>query len=405
MLKLSKRIISAPESPIRKLAKFADQAKRRGIKVYHLNIGQPDIETPREMTGALKNFSEKIIYYTDSQGIAELLEAFLVHYRKLGVKGLKKENLIVTAGGSEGLLWAMEAVADAGEEIIVLEPFYANYEGFASLAGVKLVPVTTKIENGFHLPAEKEILEKISKKTKAILIANPNNPTGTIYTKNEIELLAKICKKQKLFLIVEPVYQDFYFEGKQPFFALNLEKKYLEQVVVVDSLSKRYSLCGARIGCLASFNKQVIENVLKYAQARLCAGMVDQIMAEKMIKIKASYSEKIRAEYKKRRDVLCEGLSKISGVKFLVPEGAFYLVCELPVDDAELFCQWLLTDFSLDGETVMQAPASGFYKTAGLGKKQVRIAYVLKASDLKKAMKILKIAIEKYISKASPRCA
>ena len=395
-MKLSKRIIKAPPSPIRKLAKFADEAKGKGIKVYNLNIGQPDIKTPKEMIGALRNFSEEIVAYTNSQGIDELIEAFLVHYRKLGVKGLKKENLIITAGGSEGLLWAMEAVGDAGEEIIVFEPFYANYDGFASLAGVNLVPVTTKIENGFHLPAEKEILEKISKKTKAILIANPNNPTGTIYSRQEIELLAKICKKHNLFLIVEAVYQDFYFGKKPPFFALNLEKKHLRQLVVVDSLSKRFSLCGARIGCLVSFNKDLIENVLKYAQARLCVGMVDQVMAAKMNKIKAGYSEKIRAEYKKRRDVLCRGLKKISKVRFLVPEGAFYLICELPVSDAEHFCQWLLTDFVFGGQTVALAPAAGFYKTKGLGKKQARIAYVLKASDLKKAMKILKAAVKQY---------
>ncbi len=320
----------------------------------------------------------------------------MTHYRRLGAKGLKKENLIVTTGGSEGLFWVMEAVCDVREEIIVFEPFYANYNGFASLAGVTLRPVTAKIEDGFHLPSERQIIRKIGRKTRAILVANPNNPTGTVYTKQEIELLAQICKKHNLYLIVEAVYQDFYFGKKPPFFALNLKKDILDQVILADSLSKRFSFCGGRIGCLVSFNKGLIDNVLKYGQARLCAGMVDQMMAAKMGEIKASYSKKIRSEYKKRRDILCQGLSRISGVKFLKPEGAFYIICELPIDDAEKFCQWLLTDFSLNKETVMLAPATGFYKTYGLGKKQVRIAYVLKASDLKKAMGILKVAIEQY---------
>lgn len=382
-----------PESPIRKLVPYADAAKARGTKVYHLNIGDPDIKTPEVMIKALKKFPEKIIRYCNSRGEKPFLEALVKYYHNLGFKDLETENLIVTMGGSEAIFWTMMAICEAGDEILVFEPFYANYNGFAKMAGIKLMPITTTIDNGFHLPSKQEVVKAISSRTKGILICNPSNPTGTIYTQNELKILWGIAKEFHLFLLSDEVYREFAYDGKQ---ATSLLSYQGDNLIVLDSLSKRYSLCGARLGCVVSRNKELIKLLLKFGQARLSAGFVDQLMAAKLTDLEANYFDKTRDEYQARRDVVVNGLKEIEGVVCQVPEGAFYLIAKLPVKSAEDFAKWLLTDFSDQGETIMVAPAAGFYATKGLGQDEIRIAYVINQKDLKRSMEILKIAIEKY---------
>ncbi len=389
-----------PQSPIRKLVPFAMEAKKRGTKVYHLNIGDPDIETPDVMISALRNWDRKIISYENSQGNAEFLKSLLFYYQKLGFIDLTEKNLQVTVGGSEGLLWAMMTVCNPGDEIIVFEPFYANYNSFAVEAGVKFVPVTTQIEDGFHI-AELSLPKKITKKTKAILICNPNNPTGTMYSPQELEMLYDFCRKNKLWLISDEVYREFVYDGKKQTSVLEVEKEKSAVstnsfVVVCDSLSKRYSLCGARLGCLVSRNQDFMQAVLKFAQARLSAPLVEQVISAKLSAVKDSYMKKVNQEYQKRRDLVCKKLTEIKGCVFRKPEGAFYIIAKLPVTDAEKFCQWLLTDFEENRETLMLAPAQGFYATKGRGKQEVRIAYVLNCQDLGRAMELLQKAIVKY---------
>lgn len=392
-MKFSKRILDMSASPIRKLVPFADGAKKKGIKVYHLNIGDPDIKTPKPMVNFLKKFPHDIIRYCNSQGEKPFLEALVWYYHNLGFKDLTTDNIIVTQGGSEAIFWTMLAICEPRDEIVVFEPFYANYNGYGYLAQVKLVPVTTSLGNGFHLPSKNEIIAKITPKTRGILICNPSNPTGTIYTRNELKMLWDIAKQFHLFLLSDEVYREFAYDGNKSYSILNWPGSNL---IVLDSLSKRYSLCGARLGCIVTRNKELIQLVLKFGQARLSAGFIDQTMAASLVKLRPDYFDKTRDEYQARRDVVIAGLKQIPGAVCQKPEGAFYLIAKLPVKNAEDFAKWLLTDFSDHGETIMVAPAAGFYATSGLGKNEVRIAYVINQKDLKRAMEILEKALEGY---------
>lgn len=401
MILFSDKSKKLPQSPIRKLVPLAQSAKSRGIKVFHLNIGDPDIKTPTVMIKALKSWDREIISYENSQGNAELLTSLAWYYQKLGYKGITEKNIQITLGGSEGLLWIFLTIADPGDDILVFEPFYANYNSFAVMSGVKLVPVTTKIDNGFHLPIS-SIQEKITSRTRGILICNPNNPTGTLYTKDELQQLYDLCRQNNLWLVSDEVYREFVYDGKKQTSILEIEQNSLGQeesnVVLCDSLSKRYSLCGARLGCLVSRNDEFMSSVLKLAQARLSAPLIEQIIASKMKEVNEEYLRNVNKEYQARRDFVCQQLAGIKGVIFTKPEGAFYIIVKLPVDSAENFCKWLLTDFEDNRETIMLAPAAGFYATAGLGLNEIRIAYVLNLDDLKQAMKLLKKALTRYNS-------
>ena len=383
-----------PESPIRKLVPFAENAKKRGIEVFHLNIGQPDIKTPDVALEAIKNNTVEVLAYSRSEGSDEYRQKIANYYAKHNIN-VTAEEIIVTTGGSEALLFAMGSITDPGDEIIIPEPFYANYNGFSIASGVNIVPVISKIEDNFALPKIEEFEKLISPKTKAILICNPGNPTGYLYSKEEIQKLAEIAKKHDLFLISDEVYREFVYDNVQHQSVLSdfgLE----DHAIIIDSVSKRYSMCGARIGCLVTKNKEVLNTAMKFAQARLSPPTFAQIASEAALETPQSYFDEVIVEYKDRRDTLISELNKIEGVKVAKPKGAFYCVVELPVEDADKFAQWILEDFSLDNKTVMVAPAAGFYSTKGIGTNQVRIAYVLKKEDLIKAVEILKAAIEKY---------
>jgi len=385
-----------PESPIRKLVPYAEDAKKRGIEVFHLNIGQPDIKTPEVALEAIKNNTIKVLAYSRSEG-SETYRAKIANYYAKNNIQVTADEIIVTTGGSEALLFAMGTIADVNDEIIIPEPFYANYNGFSIASGVKIVPVISKIEDNFALPPISEFEKLITSKTKAILICNPGNPTGYLYSKEEIQKLASIVKKHDLFLIADEVYREFVYDNEShqsvlSDFGLN------NNAIIIDSVSKRYSMCGARIGCLVSKNKEVIRTALKFAQARLSPPTFAQIASEAALETPQSYFDEVIVEYKARRDILIAELSKIKGVKVARPKGAFYCVVELPVDNADTFAQWLLEDFNLNNQTVMVAPAAGFYSTPGIGMNQVRIAYVLKKEDLIKSVEILKVAIDKYNS-------
>lgn len=383
-----------PESPIRKLVPYAETAKKNGIEVFHLNIGQPDIKTPKVALEAIKNNTVEVLAYSRSEGSEEYRQKIADYYAGNSINVTASE-IIVTTGGSEALLFAMGTITDPGDEIIIPEPFYANYNGFSIASGVNIVPVVSKIENNFALPAIEEFEKLISSKTKAILICNPGNPTGYLYSRDEIQKLAEIVKKHDLFLIADEVYREFVYDNEQHYSVLNgfgLENN----AIIIDSVSKRYSMCGARIGCLVSKNKEVISTALKFAQARLSPPTFAQIASEAALETPQSYFDEVIVEYKERRDILIAELNKIEGVKVAKPKGAFYCVAELPVDDADKFAQWILEDFNLDNQTVMVAPAAGFYSTKGIGTNQIRIAYVLKKEDLIKSVKILKAAIKKY---------
>jgi aspartate aminotransferase len=396
-MKLSKVAYTTPASPIRKLVPFAMDAKKKGVKIYHLNIGDPDIKTPQVMIDFLKKWDKNPICYPNSRGEKVLLDALGRYYKSIGINDLRDENLQVTCGGSEGLFWTFLSTCDPGDEVIVFEPFYANYNGFATIAKINLVPVITKIEDNFHLPDICEIEKKISKKTKAILICNPSNPTGTVYSKEELEKLVNLAKKHNIFLISDEVYREFAYDGKKAYSLLDFRHVYSDGIVVVDSLSKRYSLCGARLGIIISYNLEIMDSFLRYAQARLSVGLIDQHMAAELTKVGKDYFKSVNDEYRERRDVLYGELSKIKGVVCRKPEGAFYMIVKLPVKDAEDFAKWLLTDFNDNGETIMVAPAKGFYKTPGLGIDEVRLAYVINQSDLIRSCEILKKALQKYI--------
>ena len=393
---VSDRLVAVPASPIRKLVPFATEAKKKGVKVYHLNIGAPNIKTPEVMIDVLKNWTDNPIAYGQSQGQPKFLESLVSYYNKLGYSFVKTNHIQVTTGGSEAISMTLFAVCAPGEEVIAFEPYYANYNSYSTINGVKIVPVLTKGETGFHLPKRSEIEKKISKKTKAILICNPSNPTGTVYTKDEMEMLVSICVKNNLFLISDEVYREFVYDGKKYFSILGYMKKYPDKMILLDSLSKRYSLCGARLGMIVSLNKEITDGTLRMAQGRLSSGYIDQAMAEKLIEVKGSYFKEVHKEYQTRRDLLYKGLKSIPGVYLEKPEGAFYTIVKLPVKSGEDFCQWLLTDFRYKNETVMVAPAAGFYGTKGMGKNEVRIAYVLNCKDLEKAIEILRLALVEY---------
>jgi aspartate aminotransferase len=383
-----------PASPIRKLVPFAEEAKKRGVKVYHLNIGQPDIPSPQVAIDALHKLDLKVLEYSHSAGNESYRKKLAVFYQKIGINVTHTEMLITT-GGSEAILFALMCCVNPGEEVITPEPFYANYNGFATTAGIKILPVTSYITDDFALPPIEEIEKKITPKTKGIIICNPNNPTGYLYSKEELLKLRDVVKKHDLFLFADEAYREFCYDGITHFSAMNLEG-IDDNVILVDSVSKRYSECGIRIGALVSRNKDVISSALKFAQARLSPPGLGQIAAEASIDTPANYFSEINSEYTARRNYMVEALNKIPGVYCPKPRGAFYTVVKLPVDDADKFAKWLLEDFNFNNQTVMVAPASGFYSTPGSGKNEVRIAYVLKIEDLKSAMLILSEALKVY---------
>lgn len=383
-----------PESPIRKLVPYADVAQKKGRKIYYLNIGQPDIKTPEIALEAVKNSNIEVLAYSHSAGFESYRNKLASYYQNIN-PSVSAADIIVTTGGSEALLFAMGTIADTDDEIIIPEPFYANYNGFAISSGVKVVPVNSVIENNFALPPISEFEKLITPKTKAILICNPGNPTGYMYSKEEIKQLAEIVKKHDLFLIADEVYREFAYDGLQHTSVLTIPG-IEEHAIVIDSVSKRYSMCGARIGCIVSQNKEIMATALKFAQARLSPPTIEQIAGEAALDTPQSYFDEVITEYKERRDLLVSELQKIPNVKVANPGGAFYCMAELPVKDADVFAQWLLEEFELNNETVMVAPAAGFYSTPGAGKNQVRIAYVLKKDDLLQAVTILKAALEIY---------
>jgi aspartate aminotransferase len=391
--KISKRAKDMPPSPIRKLVPLADAAKKRGIKIYHLNIGQPDIPTPPEFMNAVRNYNEEVLAYGNSKGSQKFLSGLVQYYKRRKIL-VEEKDIQVTTGGSEALIFAMLCVAGVGDEIIVFEPFYTNYNSFAMMADVKLAPLTLQAENGFHLPPKEKIEEKITSKTRAILICSPNNPTGSVYTREETEMIAQICKEHNLFVLSDEVYREFVYEGTHTSI-LNIEG-ISDRAILLDSISKRYSACGARIGCMVSKNEEVMSAALRLGQARLCSPSIEQFGATAALEIKDDYFEKMAEEYKRRRDTVYDELMKIPGVVCLKPSGAFYIMVKLPVKDIEDFARWMLTDFSLDSETTMIAPGPGFYATPGKGQNEARIAYVLNVDDLKKAMRILAKGIETY---------
>jgi len=391
---LSEKAILMPASPIRKLVPYAEKAKTQGTTVYHLNIGQPDIETPEVALNAVKNLDRKVIEYSHSAGFESYRNALSAYYVKNGIR-VSPEDIIITTGGSEALIFGFMTTCNPGDEVIIPEPFYANYNGFAVTAGINVVPVTATIESGFALPPITEIEKKITSKTKGIVICNPGNPTGYLYSKEELEQLRDLVKKHDLFLFADEVYREFCYDGAVPFSVMNLEG-IENNVIMIDSVSKRYSMCGARIGALISKNKEVMAAALKFGQARLSPPTIDQIAAEAALKTPQSYFDNVVREYVQRRNIMIQGLNSIPGVFCPNPSGAFYCVAKFPVDDAEKFCQWLLEDFSYEGQTVMMAPANGFYATKGAGLQEARIAYVLNQEDLKKAVICLEKALEVY---------
>ncbi|MCF0164355.1 MAG: pyridoxal phosphate-dependent aminotransferase [Bacteroidales bacterium] len=394
MLTLSKKAQAMPASPIRKLIPFSDAAKKRGIKVYHLNIGQPDIKSPVEALNAVKENDLELIAYPHSAGDIELRKGLAKYYQGIGID-VDETCINITNGGSEALQIAIGATCDPDDEIIVFEPFYTNYNTFALQNDVKFQPITTSIENGFALPPMSEIEKHITPKTKGIIINNPGNPTGTLYRKEDIAEIGKIAKKHQLYIYTDEVYREFCYTEEPHYSCMELEGLE-DNVILIDSVSKRYSLCGVRIGFIVSKNKEVMKAVLRYAQARLCSPKYGQIAALGALDAPQSYFDEVKAEYIHRRDVLVEALSKMEGVVCPTPMGAFYAAVELPIDDSDKFAQWLLEEFQYEGQTVMVAPMAGFYATKGLGTKQVRIAYVLKEEDLKAAMKCLEVALKQY---------
>jgi aspartate aminotransferase len=390
---ISQRGRRMPASPIRKLAPLADAARRRGTRVHHLNIGQPDLETPAVMRGRLAS-APPILAYTPSGGTPECVASLQGYYRRHGIV-LVSDEIVVTTGGSEAILFAMTACAGEGDEALVTEPFYTNYMAFATMAGLRLVPLRARAEDGFHLPPIEEWSRALTPRTRLVLLCNPNNPTGTVYRREEVETIAAFCREHGLFLISDEVYREFTYDGRTATSALHLPD--VEEIaVVVDSLSKRYSACGIRLGCVATRNRAVSDACLRMAQGRLSPPALAQLVALGASELGPDYAEGVVREYQARRDVLFEGLARLAGVFLRKPEGAFYFVARLPVEDSEDFASWLLTDFSLDGATVMVAPAPGFYATPGLGRDEVRIAYVLNTRDLEASVRILAHALPAY---------
>ena len=399
MPEISNKGLMMPESPIRKLVPFAEKAKRDGKKVYHLNIGQPDIETPKVALDAIKSFSSKVVEYSHSAGFESYRKGLAKYYQSLEMN-VEYDELMITTGGSEALLFALNSCLDSGDEVIIPEPFYANYNGFSTSAGINVKPIPTSIKDSFALPPIEDFEKLITKKTKAILICNPGNPTGYLYSKEELERLRDIVLKYDLFLFADEVYREFCYDGNTHLSILNLSG--LEKnAVVIDSTSKRYSMCGIRIGCIVSKNKNVIQTALKFAQARLSPPTFGQVAGEAALLTPKSYFDEVINEYVSRRDLLVDGLNRIEGVICPKPKGAFYAIAQLPVDSAEKFAQWLLEEFDFNNETLMVAPAAGFYSTEGQGLNQVRIAYVLNLVSLKKAIKCLEEALKIYPGRLS----
>ena len=393
-LGISRRAREMPESPIRMLTPLANAAKTRGTKVYHLNIGQPDIETPACMRDRLRQLDARVLEYSPSTGTPEFLRSLQLYYqRRLGLP-LRLDQILATTGGSEAILFSFIACTDEGDDILVVEPFYANYRSFAAMAGVHIVPVTSRGRDGFHLPDRHVWQRALTPRSRLVLLCNPNNPTGTVYTREEIDLVAEFCREHGLFFVSDEVYREFVYDGREAISALELPGCD-DLVIAVDSLSKRYSACGIRLGALVTRNRDIYDSCLRMAQGRLSPPGLAQFIAVGAESLGDEYASGIVGEYQRRRDVLHEGLSSIPGVFLRKPEGAFYCIAQLPVDDAERFAAWLLTDFQHDGATVMVAPASGFYASP-LGKNEVRIAYVLKEEELRRAVDLLQIALQRY---------
>jgi len=394
MPQISNRGQEMPESPIRKLVPFAEEAKKKGRKVYHLNIGQPDIKTPEVALEALRNWDLKVVEYSHSAGNLSYRKKIINYYKNIDIN-IDENEVMITTGGSEAISFAFLSCLNPGDEIIIPEPFYANYNGFATAAGIKVVPITSSIENDFALPAIEEFDKLISDKTKGIVICNPNNPTGYLYSQEELNSLKELVKKYDLYLFSDEVYREFVYDGETHFSAMHLDE-IQENVIMMDSVSKRYSECGVRIGTLISKNKAVMQTAMKFAQARLSPPSFGQIVGEASLDTPPEYFEEVYNEYIERRNYMVEALNKIEGVFCPKPKGAFYTVVKLPINDSSKFAQWLLEDFEYQNQTVMVAPADGFYSTKGLGKDEVRIAYVLKIEDLKSAMKVLEEALKVY---------
>ena len=394
-MKLSKRITSMQSSPIRNLVPIANKAKSKGIKVYHLNIGQPDIKTPKGFFEAVKNFDSEVLEYATSQGIPELISSLKRYYTKYDMH-FESDEILITNGGSEALLFTLMATCDPQDNILIPEPFYTNFNGFNQSININVIPITTKAEDGFHLPNKDKIQSLINHKTRAILLSNPGNPTGTVYTKKELYMISEIAKDNDLWIISDEVYREFVYDGLE-YISLGNIKEIEDRVIIIDSVSKRYSACGARIGSIASKNKTLINEILKLCQSRLCVSTLDQIGSVGLYNTPTSYFTEVNNDYKNRRDVLYNELIKVKGVICKKPAGAFYIVVKLPVENAEDFVIWMLTDFNKDGETVMACPAKGFYATHGLGRDEIRLAYVLKEEDLYKSAIILKEGLEKYL--------
>lgn len=383
-----------PPSPIRKLVPYAETAKKKGVKVYHLNIGQPDIETPQSILDAVRHTNMKVLEYSHSAGFESYRKKLVTYYQRNNVE-VNHNQIIVTTGGSEAISFAIMSCLDPGDEIIIPEPFYANYNGFATSAGVKIVPIPSGIDDGFSLPSIDAFEKAVTTRTKAVMICNPNNPTGYLYSKDELEVLRQICLKHDLFLFSDEAYREFCYDGRKHISALSLEGLE-DHAILMDTISKRYSACGGRIGAFVTKNQQVLDAAMKFAQARLSPPSFAQILGEAAVDLPADYFNEVHAEYNARRDLLVQRLQAMEGVKCPSPGGAFYAMASLPVQDSERFCQWLLEDFSHNGATVMMAPAAGFYATPGKGKNEVRLAYVLNKEDINGAMDCLEAALKQY---------
>lgn len=394
-MRYSERITTMQSSPIRKLAHIASSAKAKGIKIYHLNIGQPDIKTPKVFFEAVKNFNNEVLEYAVSPGLPELISSLQQYYTTYNMD-FESDEILVTNGGSEALLFALMATCDPKDNILVPEPFYSNYNGFSQSINVNITPITTKAEEGFHLPSKEKIQSLITSKTKAILISNPGNPTGTVYTKKELYMISEIAKENDLWIISDEVYREFVYDGLE-YTSFGNIKEVEDRVIIIDSVSKIYSACGARIGSIASKDKTLIAEILKLCQGRLCVSALDQVGSVELYNTPSSYFTEVNNEYKNRRDVLYNELIKVKRVICKKPAGAFYIVAKLPIENAEDFVIWMLTDFNKDGETVMACPAEDFYATPGLCRDEIRLAYVLKEDDLHKAAIILKEGLEKYL--------
>lgn len=399
MPSLSHKGTLMPASPIRKLVPFATAAKAAGRHVYHLNIGQPDIESPQVALDAIKNIDRKVIEYSDSDGFTSYRKGLADYYTSVGIP-VEMADIMVTTGGSEALTFGFMTAMDPGDEVIIPEPFYANYNGFATMGSISVKPIPASIDNGFALPDPGEFESRIGPRTKAILICNPGNPTGTLYSREELERLAELCIRHDLYLFADEVYREFCYDGSTPFSCMNL-KEAEQHVIMVDSVSKRYSMCGARIGAMVTRNRAFMANAMKFAQARLSPPTLGQIAAEAALHTPQSYFDAVVSEYVERRNVLTDGLNAIPGVLCSRPAGAFYAMARLPIDSADRFCQWMLEDFSLDNATVMMAPGSGFYSTPGAGQDEVRLAYVLNMADLRKAVRVIAEGLKVYPGKTN----